>query len=78
MPASIAGGAQGRKRRPMSLTWNQVTAIIGAFVAAMGAFAYHIDRRFDDLYRYLDVRFNSLERRIEVIESDLKISSRNK
>ena len=33
----------------MNLTWNLVTTIIGAFAAAMGAFAYHIDRRFDDL-----------------------------
>jgi len=55
----------------MNLTWNLVTAIIGAFGAAMGAFAYRIDRRFDDLYRYLDVRFNSLERR-RSYRSDLK------
>jgi len=62
----------------MNLTWNLVTTIIGAFAAAMGAFAYHIDRRFDDLYRYLDVRFNSLERRIEVIGLIRRVSSGNK
>ena len=62
----------------MNLTWNLVTAIISAFGAAMGAFAYRIDRRFDDLYRYLDVRFNSLEWRIEVIGPIRRVSSRNK
>ena len=45
--------------------------------AAMGAFAYHIDCRFDDLYRYLDVRFNYLERRIEVIGLIRRVSSGN-
>lgn len=58
----------------------------------LGAFAYQMDRRFqdlrsemnhrfEDLYRYLDMRLKAiddrlekLERRAEVIEADLKTS----
>jgi hypothetical protein len=62
---------QGRSSHLMmptlTLTWGQIATLI-AFVAIQGAFAYHVDKRFEDLRRYLEVRFKALEDRVEKLE----------
>jgi len=53
----------------VSLTWSQVGTIIGALVVVMGAFAYHMDRRFDGLRSEMIARFEAVDKRFE----DLKL-----
>jgi len=50
-----------------NVTWNQIVTFIGVLLAIQGAFAYHMDRRFQDLHRYLDVRFKAIEDRLEPV-----------
>jgi hypothetical protein len=45
----------------VGLTWSQVGTLIGAFVVVMGAFAYHIERRFSDLRSEINHRFDDLK-----------------
>jgi hypothetical protein len=33
----------------VTVTWVQIGMVIGAFVVVFGAFAYHMDKRFDAL-----------------------------
>jgi hypothetical protein len=45
----------------VSLTWSQVGTIIGAFVVVIGAFSFHIERRFSDLRSEINHRFDDLK-----------------
>jgi predicted Holliday junction resolvase-like endonuclease len=45
----------------VSLTWSQVGTLIGALVVVMGAFAYHMDKRFDALQNQMNHRFDDLK-----------------
>jgi hypothetical protein len=56
----------------IQLTWAQLLTGIGTlatiFIAAFGAFAYHVEVRF----KSLEVRFNSIDKRLDSIERRLE------
>ena len=63
----MAGLSTSREKKGMiSITWTQLASAIGALIVIIGAFAYHVDRRFDDLRREIDHRFDDLHRYLEV------------
>jgi hypothetical protein len=49
----------------ITTTWAHISSLLAALLAIIGAFAYHFDRRLAALDKHLD----SIERRLERLES---------
>ena len=57
----------------VSLSWSQVGTIVGALVVVMGAFAYHMDRRFDAVNKRFDDLRSETNKRFDDLRSEMKL-----
>jgi hypothetical protein len=51
----------------ITMTWAHVATLISGFVLIMGAFAYHVERRFSDLRSEISHRFEDLYRYLDKV-----------
>lgn len=56
----------------VTFSWAQIATIVGVFVAVMGGYLYHFEKRLDGLEKRMDGRFDALQHEIDKRFDDLK------